>query len=127
MYFGHDNLVGGSGPGEGNIISGNANDGIDVAATGNVVWGNHIGTDASGMLHLGNGGAGVAVFDASGDAIGGAGPGAGNTIAYNSTAGVLLQQSASSITISDNSIHDNGGLGIDLGPLGGNNSQRPPC
>jgi len=124
--YDQNNLIGGSGPGEGNIISGNLIDGIGIAATGNVVSGNFIGTDASGRLNLGNGDAGVVVADAAGDTIGGAGAGAGNTIAYNSKAGVLLQQSASSITISGNSIHDNGGLGIDLGPLGGNNGQAAP-
>jgi len=117
VYYNHDNLIGGSGPGAGNIISGNRGDGIDITgttATGNLVQGNSIGTDASGMLHLGNAGFGVFDHGASNNAIGGVGAGQGNTIAYNGRAGVLFEQAASSNTISSNSIHDNGGLGIEL-------------
>src|SRR5262249_23939715 len=75
-------LVGGTEPGAGNLISGNLGDGIVLApAVGNagVVQGNLIGTDVTGTLALGNGGAGVQVM--SGHAtIGGTAPGAGNVI-----------------------------------------------
>ena len=43
--------IGGSATGDGNVISGNGNDGIDLStvyATGNVIEGNVIGTDVTG-------------------------------------------------------------------------------
>src|SRR5262249_32839835 len=52
-----NNRIGGPGPTDGNIISGNLADGVTlrgVAASNNVVSGNLIGTDASGKLRLGN-------------------------------------------------------------------------
>ena len=49
--------------------------------------------------------------------IGGTASGAGNVIAYNGGAGVFLEQGYG-IPIRGNSIHDNAGLGIDLGPAG---------
>jgi parallel beta-helix repeat protein len=121
-----NNTVGGSAAGQGNVISGNRGDGIDLYATGNVIRGNAIGTDVSGSLHLGNGFVGVSVDQASSDSIGGTGAGDGNTIANNGSAGIRLY-SASTVAILGNSIHDNGGLGIDLGNQGGNNSQAAPA
>ena len=49
--------VGGPTIGEGNIISGNGGDGIDINGTGslaNLIEGNFVGTDASGNARLGN-------------------------------------------------------------------------
>ena len=54
--------MGGSGPGEANVISGNDRDGVRIpGADGNTVKGNFIGTDASGTAPIGNGW-GVATF-----------------------------------------------------------------
>ncbi len=53
------NLIGGSTPGAGNVISGNHADGIDVfgaSAAGNRIEGNRVGTSVSGMFRLDNGG-----------------------------------------------------------------------
>jgi parallel beta-helix repeat protein len=121
-----NNTVGGSAAGQGNVISGNGGDGIDLYGTGQVIRGNAIGTDASGTLALGNKFTGVSVDQASSDAIGGTGAGDGNSVAYNGGAGIRLY-SASTIAIRGNSIHDNGGLGIDLGNQGGNNNQAAPA
>jgi len=41
-------------------------------------------------------------------------PGLGNTIAFNGRAGVLIATDSANNQVSRNSIHDNGGLGIDL-------------
>jgi hypothetical protein len=43
----------------GNVISGNAGDGIHLTGAGSVIEGNRIGLDASGLQPLGNGGNGV--------------------------------------------------------------------
>ncbi len=57
-----NNTVGGTTSGTRNLISGNNGHGISVAgadATGNKIMGNRIGTDASGILELGNISSGV--------------------------------------------------------------------
>ena len=55
-----DNHIGGTAAGAGNVISGNSDDGIFLQqTTGNVIQGNFIGTDATGMVDLGNSDRGV--------------------------------------------------------------------
>src|SRR5205823_1727056 len=97
-----DVQIGGTAPGAGNLISGNAQDGILIApsfsfftpANGNLVQGNLIGTDATGTAPLGNGSDGVSIsgqfIGASNNTIGGTAVGAGNTIAYNGHNGVTV-------------------------------------
>jgi parallel beta-helix repeat protein len=85
------NTIGGVAAGLGNVISGNAGIGVDIAgasATGNVLQGNRIGVDASGSVALGNTSDGVQVFDSGGNLIGGLEPGAGNLISANRGSGV---------------------------------------
>ncbi len=108
------NLVGGA-AGAGNLVSGNASDGIrlvGVAASNNTIAGNVIGASASGAP-LGNGGSGVMITEGSGNQIGGAAPGEGNVVAYNASAGVMILAGTGN-RVPGNSIRDNGGLGIDL-------------
>jgi hypothetical protein len=100
-------------------------DGIDITTSGNFVEGNFIGTDSSGTVALGNTGDGVNI-NAPNNTIGGAASGAGNTIAFNSLAGVLVDGNAGNL-ISRNSIFSNGALGIDLNEANNvNNSQPAP-
>jgi hypothetical protein len=69
-----NNTIGGSmGDGTGNVISANAGDGVALlfGANTNHVQGNYIGTRAGGDRRLGNGAAGVSVYSASGNTIGG--------------------------------------------------------
>jgi hypothetical protein len=110
--------IGGTAAGAGNVISGSASSGVSLAtpaATGDVVEGNYIGTDVSGT-HAAANLYGVVSFDgASGGTIGDATAGAGNVIAFNRLVGVVvLDGSSTGNSIRGNSIHDNGGLGIDL-------------
>lgn len=81
------NLVGGPGPGEGNVISGNRGVGLVILRshlTDNRVQGNLIGVDATGSRPLGNARSGICLFEgASGNLIGGLEPGAGNVIGAN--------------------------------------------
>ena len=112
------NLIGGTAPSLGNIISGNAGNGIhlDTAdATGNLVQGNFIGTNPAGALSLQNSQNGVLLANgAVRNTVGG-----GNVIRFNGLNGISLDASAGvRNAISGNSIFSNGGLGIDLGADG---------
>ncbi|EMI15641.1 Laminin G, subdomain protein 2 domain protein [Rhodopirellula maiorica SM1] len=116
LLDGGGNTVGGSGAGEGNLISGNYEFGILIHSSGNTIQGNLIGTDAAGTSSLGNQGEGIGVgSNASNNTIGGTADGAGNTIAYNTGVGVELTTSGTGNSILGNAIYSNGGLGIDLG------------
>ena len=93
-----DNTIGGTAAAERNVISGNDGDGIQITgsgSTGNVVLGNYIGTDASGIAALGNA-TGVAIADASGNIIGDSVTGAGNVISGNIDFGVAFTGTTSS-------------------------------
>ncbi|MFO0954028.1 MAG: LamG-like jellyroll fold domain-containing protein [Isosphaeraceae bacterium] len=123
------NTIGGTTPVEGNLISGNRAVGVYIESINtpgqdhvlkNRVIGNRIGTDSNGTGRLGNG-TGVGVNTAaSGNQIGGAGPGEGNLIAYNGTGVTVLQSAPPPVgnVIRGNSIFGNDALGIDLGADG---------
>ncbi|WP_435019967.1 beta strand repeat-containing protein [Tundrisphaera sp. TA3] len=83
--------------GPGNLISGNGAEGIlilQAQATGNVVAGNRIGTDASGTAAIGNGGAGLRIADAGSNLVGGTTAAARNLISGNQGAGVAIAGAA---------------------------------
>src|SRR5262249_53597692 len=93
------NTVGGTTAGARNLISGN-NEGIvirDFDTTGNVVQGNYIGTDVTGLNALGNG-EGVVISDAPGNTIGGSATGAGNIIAGNASIELAITGSNNTAT-----------------------------
>jgi hypothetical protein len=75
--------------GEGNVISGNGRFGVQInafssGAVGNIVFGNKIGTDATGQEALGNGWSGIILsHGAQNNTIG-----PGNVIAHNGSDGV---------------------------------------
>ena len=86
------NTIGGAAAGAGNVISGNASDGIQItgsAAINNVIAGDYIGTDFTGMVAIANGTGVELDSGASGNTIGGLtatpGTGAGNVISGNTT------------------------------------------
>jgi trimeric autotransporter adhesin len=110
------NVIGGSGAGEGNVLSGNTHAGIEINGASsdfNNIVGNRIGVNASDVA-FGNG-AGVVVFGANNNLIGGTTALAGNLIAYNLGTGVILTSGASGNSVLGNRIRNNGALGIDLG------------
>ncbi len=100
----------------GNLISGNWWSGIALSGGGsdNLIQGNFIGTRAGGAGALGNTNDGIRIFDGSNTTIGGTLGGEGNVIAHNFSRGVAIH-SGSGHLVSGNSIHSNGGIGIDLG------------
>ena len=116
------NFIGGSEPGEGNLISGNFNAGIfirDSGANGNVILGNYIGTGADGASPLPNSFHGIDIQSpASSTIVGGTAPGAGNRIAYAAGAGydgVRVRDDCVGNIIRGNTFFGNNELAIDLG------------
>ena len=90
--WGIDNVVGGTSPGEGNLVSGNWGHGVEVhAASGNRVEGNLIGTDVTGTVDLGNSWDGVRLESAFDAIIGGTTPGARNVVSGNDIYGINIQ------------------------------------
>jgi CSLREA domain-containing protein len=100
----HDNLIGGTGAGAGNLISGNVSHAVEingVGTTGNRVQGNFLGTDVTGAVALGNGQDGIdsAVSvdsGASNNTIGGTASGARNLISGNVFNGLSIFGSGTS-------------------------------
>jgi len=118
-----NNRVGGTDEGARNVISGNAASGIEIVRletpVANVtVQGNFVGLDATGTAAIGNNDAGIQIVSAAKCTIGGSAAGAGNVVAFNRKSGVAVRDtgdsSAKANVISRNSIHSNGGLGIEL-------------
>jgi hypothetical protein len=100
---------------ERNVISGNGTFGVGLdqaTTTDNVVAGNFIGTDASGLVALGNGGGGVVIsVGASDNTIGGTSAGARNVISANLGGPVF----GHGVEISDAGTHGNVVLGNFIG------------
>jgi hypothetical protein len=103
------NVIGGNGFDLGNVISGNLSSGIafaivanfpglnEVPPTDNIVLGNFIGTDITGMTALPNGGDGVTffpgdIFGAARNRIGGTAASARNVISGNLGNGIFLDR-----------------------------------
>jgi len=82
---GGGHVIGGPGPGQRNIISGNQYDGIQLRSANNIVQGNYIGTDATGMFAIKNLN-GVTLRGALNTLIGGTSSGEGNLISGNGRA-----------------------------------------
>ncbi len=93
VISGAPNTVGGTGPGDGNVISGNTGDGVDLTGgftTGNAVEGNTIGLNSGGTSALPNGTGVVIETGANTNTVGGTAAGAGNVISGNTGPGVLI-------------------------------------
>ena len=87
----HDNIVGGSVGGAGNVIAANALAGIALLnSPGNRVQGNFIGTNSANQADIGNHTYGVLVQDSSGSTIGGTVDDARNVISNNGIDGVTI-------------------------------------
>jgi CSLREA domain-containing protein len=107
-----NNLIGGSAPGAGNVISASEQFGVYITAAGatdNLIQGNFIGTDASGNTDLGNATQGVHIQDASNNTV------SDNLISGNNQYGVYVYGSgATGNQITGNTI----GLSASGTPLG---------
>jgi hypothetical protein len=110
-------VIGGTLPGEGNVISGSAIDGIAVTlegATGVRIEGNRIGTSADGMASIPNTQNGISVrFAASATIGGGTGVETRNLISGNIGTGIRLETDGNVVEF--NSIGPNASFGGGLG------------
>jgi parallel beta-helix repeat protein len=95
------NLIGGTTPSEGNVISGNTNIGILLTGSGsdsNCICGNYIGTDATGTVVLPNR-EGIDLIKVQYTIIGGNTPEERNLISGNNEIGINISQSVYNIII----------------------------
>jgi len=92
LVGGQRHQIGGSGAGEGNLISGNTNYGLHLSGTAYAqVKANFVGTDRTGMADLGNGGYGIYLNDgAEWNTLGGDRDSEGNLISGNTGKGIYL-------------------------------------
>jgi hypothetical protein len=121
-----NNTIGGPSEGDRNVIS--AMGGgirifqISLNTAGNVIEGNYIGTDRTGTQPLGNDGFGIMIHAGAHDNT----IGPHNLIAYNSGDGVWVDEpNTNGNTITQNSMHSNGDLGIDLTNDGNDSVEAP--
>lgn len=106
----HDNTIGGTGAGQGNIISGNKSDGIaifDLGTNDNSIVGNQIGVDLIGtplpnVASSVGGGQGILIVNQSQNTIV-----QSNTISYNKAEGILNGPDATGTRIYKNTISFN--------------------
>ena len=109
----NNSKIGGTGPGEGNVIGG-----FDTGLTlgkAVVFQGNSVGTDTTGTKNFGNRSIGV-LASGFGGPIGGVGPGEANVIAFNGWVGILVP--TTHVSIRGNRIFNNGIGGTDAGGYG---------
>jgi len=95
-----NNTIGGTEAGDRNVISANSLDGIIIngGATGTLIQGNLIGTDASGLLPRGNEFSGIAIFSGA-HTIGGSADGAGNVLSDNGVFGIGIDNADDNLVV----------------------------
>ncbi len=135
----HANLIGGTLPGDGNVIAGGVTNaffgsgGVSIAgdSANNTIEGNFIGTDSSGTANYGNTGPGIEVNvstpggGSSRTRIGSDSPAAPNLISNNTGPAIAVHQMRD-VEIQSNLGSGNGGLFIDLeNPVGVGNGPGP--
>jgi len=110
-----------------NVISGNGDNGVEVSANadGTTITNNLIGVGADFGPAIPNGADGVSIRDGALNTTIGT-PALPNTIAHNNGAGIAAEAGALLNNVwAANSIHDNGGLGIDLAAGAANDGVTP--
>jgi parallel beta-helix repeat protein len=105
---GDGHLVGGTVQGAGNIVSGNALQGITIreGADGNTVQGNKVGTNHAGSAAIANGGDGFRIYGAD-NQVGGASSAAVNLVSGSAYGGLYLGPQAHDNRVQGNRIGTN--------------------
>lgn len=114
------NRIGGAEPGDRNLVSGNAGNGITIVGAfsrGDLVLGNYIGTDAGGTQALGSSTSGVAIGVGARALVGGATPAEGNVIGGHGWYGVSVTSDYNAVI--GNAVGVDTGGTVELGNLGG--------
>jgi hypothetical protein len=96
------NTIGGTAAAARNIIAANGKDGVRILgadSTANLVVGNYIGTDSTGLAGLGNSHEGVHIQNAPSNTIGGTTAAERNLISGNHQNGVLIEGSGSTANL----------------------------
>ncbi|OPL17754.1 MAG: hypothetical protein AVO35_08825 [Candidatus Aegiribacteria sp. MLS_C] len=110
-----DNEIGGNGPSDRNLISGNKYGVFISGCSGNLVQGNYIGTDITGTASIPNESEGIYLYDnADGNTIGGCSSGLGNLVSGNTGHGIRIRNSSGNV-LQGNMI---GTTSLGTGPLG---------
>jgi parallel beta-helix repeat protein len=99
------NVIGGSAPGAGNLVSGNTTGIQSTGGGANVIQGNLIGTDVTGNSAIPNS-EGISLTGTTGFLIGGSNPGEGNVISGNTENGIHVSV-GNGCTIQGNKIGTN--------------------
>lgn len=111
-----DTKIGGNGRYEGNIITGNNNDGLLMYVSyGNTVYGNYIGTDASGEIGVGNAENGIHLIYSFYNTIGGTGFNEYNVVSANGERGIFLESFSGGNLIQNNIVGADAGAEFGLG------------
>ncbi len=88
--------IGGTSAAARNLISGNAGNGLLIFGSGNIIQGNYVGMDTTGLVKIANGGYGIDMTPtATNTTIGGSVVGARNIISGNGNAGILFEAGSS--------------------------------
>ncbi len=98
-------MIGGSAPGQGNVIANSLFHGFSVLTSGHVLQGNSIGVGADGVTPMGNEAGGVRLRSTD-NLLGGTEPGQGNVLAYNLNYAVEYLGWPANFTLG-NSFHSN--------------------
>ena len=112
-----NNIIGGGGSNEGNLISGNTNDGVHASGAGtnaNIIQGNVVGLDAAGTAVIANLGDGVDIEGGTGTIVGGSGAGEGNIVSGNGENGIELENITNAI-VEGNIVGTDAGLTLSFG------------
>ncbi len=86
----YENRIGGSAPGEGNLISGNGLTGVRIVGLRNEILGNYIGTDVTGTKSIANGQNGILLWGGGFNVVGGIGDNERNLISGNTRMGITI-------------------------------------
>jgi hypothetical protein len=121
IVLGSNNLIGGTGEGEGNVIGGLSGAAIEILdGGGGAVIGNSIGVGADGATDVGNAGDAVLATSIQHLQIGSASATPPANVIANNGAGITIVDNPGGLLISRNSIYQNASHGIAISGSGGN-------